>query len=75
MAYVTHFKDLEVYQLGRKLAKEIFELSKSFPKEETYSLTDQMKEVIKVHRWPNSGSVRQAKVRMTLCKQTYGCRR
>ena len=43
MAYVTHFKDLEVYQLARKLAKEIFELSKSFPKEETYSLTDQIR--------------------------------
>lgn len=36
-------KDLKVYQLAYRLAMEIFELSKSFPKEETYSLTDQIR--------------------------------
>ena len=39
---VTHH-DLEVYQKAMKAAMEIFELSKSFPKEEIYSLTDQMR--------------------------------
>ena len=34
-------KDLNVYQLSFSLAMEIFEISKSFPKEEMYSLTDQ----------------------------------
>lgn len=43
MKKVTNFRDLEVYKLSRQLSKEIFELSKSFPKEETYSLTDQMR--------------------------------
>lgn len=43
MAYVSSFTELEVYQLCRQLAKEIFELSKTFPKEEAYSLTDQMR--------------------------------
>ena len=43
MKKVTNFRDLEVYKLCRQLAKEIFELSKKFPKEETYSLTDQMR--------------------------------
>ena len=43
MEKVTNFRDLEVYKLCRQLAKEIFELSKKFPKEETYSLTDQMR--------------------------------
>ncbi len=43
MNKVTNFRDLEVYKLCRELSKEIFELSKSFPKEETYSLTDQMR--------------------------------
>lgn len=38
-----NFKDLKVYQLAYKLAMEIFHLSKSFPKEETYSLTDQIR--------------------------------
>ena len=43
MTYVTSFHELEVYQLCRQLSKEIFEISKSFPKDETYSLTDQMR--------------------------------
>lgn len=43
MAYVKSFRDLEVYKLARELSKEIFQISKSFPKEETYSLTDQIR--------------------------------
>ena len=35
------FSDLLAYQKAFKLAMDIFEISKSFPKEETYSLTDQ----------------------------------
>jgi len=38
----TH-KDLEVYQLAFKAAMEIFEITKSYPKEEVYSLTDQIR--------------------------------
>jgi len=37
------FKDLTVYKKGFDLAMEIFEISKKFPKEETYSLTDQVR--------------------------------
>jgi len=36
------FKDLIVYQKAFKLAMEIFYVSKDFPKEEKYSLTDQI---------------------------------
>lgn len=43
MEYVKSFRDLEVYKLSRQLAKEIFEVSKKFPKEEMYSLTDQVR--------------------------------
>ena len=39
---VTHH-DLEVYQKAFAAAMRIFELSKRFPKEETYSLTDQIR--------------------------------
>ena len=39
---VSH-RDLEVYQKAMAAAMTIFELSKSFPKEETYSLTDQIR--------------------------------
>lgn len=34
---------MEVYQFAFKAAHKIFEISKSFPKEELYSLTDQIR--------------------------------
>lgn len=43
MVHVNSYKDLEVYKLARELAREIFQLSISFPKEETYALTDQIR--------------------------------
>src|ERR1043166_1123820 len=43
LKYIRHFKDLEVYQRQRMLAKEVFLLSKQFPREEQYSLTDQLR--------------------------------
>ena len=42
MKIKTH-EDLEVYQIAFKAAMEIFELSKKFPTEERYSLTDQIR--------------------------------
>lgn len=41
-AIKTH-RDLEVYQMAFEAAMRIFELTRSFPKEETYSLTDQIR--------------------------------
>ena len=38
----TH-RDLDVYQMAFGSAMQIFELTKRFPKEETYSLTDQIR--------------------------------
>jgi four helix bundle protein len=43
MSKINSFKDLIVYQKAYKLAMEIFDISKSFPKEEKYSLTDQIR--------------------------------
>ena len=40
---VSNFKDLIVYQKAHKFAMDIFELSKKFPKEEKFSLTDQIR--------------------------------
>jgi four helix bundle protein len=40
---IMNHGDLEVYQRAFEVAMRIFELSKSFPKEETYSLTDQIR--------------------------------
>jgi four helix bundle protein len=43
MIHAKSYRDLEVYKLSRELSKDIFDLSKTFPKEETYSLTDQIR--------------------------------
>lgn len=37
------FQDLLAYKKGFELAMKIFKISKLFPKEETYSLTDQIR--------------------------------
>jgi four helix bundle protein len=43
MEKVSSFRDLDVYKLSRQLSKEVFELSKTFPKDEMYSLIDQIR--------------------------------
>lgn len=43
MKLLISHKELEVYKLSFQLAMEIFEITKSFPKEERYSLTDQIR--------------------------------
>ncbi len=40
---IKTIRDLKVYQLAYRLAKEIFDMTKRFPKEESYSLTDQIR--------------------------------
>ena len=40
---IRDHRELEVYKLAFKCAMEIFQISKSFPKEEKYSLTDQIR--------------------------------
>lgn len=43
MSFIKYHKDLIVYQKSFSAAMDIFKISKSFPKEETYSLTDQIR--------------------------------
>lgn len=40
---IRHFRDLVVYQRAFKLAMRIFDITKEFPKEEKYSLVDQIR--------------------------------
>jgi len=40
---IRSHRELEVYMLSFQTAMVIFELTKKFPKEETYSLTDQIR--------------------------------
>src|SRR5262245_46467814 len=43
MAVIRSFRDLDVYRVAREQAKVLFETTRRFPKEETYSLTDQVR--------------------------------
>lgn len=43
MAHISSYKELRVYQAAMNAAMRIFELSKRFPAEERYSLTDQIR--------------------------------
>ena len=40
---VYKYEELEVYKLAFELQQEIFQLTKKFPKEELFSLTDQIR--------------------------------
>lgn len=43
MAMIKSFRDLDVYKLARQQAQVIFKMSRGFPSEERYSLTDQIR--------------------------------
>ncbi|MBX7233249.1 MAG: four helix bundle protein [Caldilineales bacterium] len=43
LPYVESYRDLQAYRKAQELAREIFRLTKTFPKEETYSLTSQIR--------------------------------
>jgi len=43
MSAARSFRDLRVYQLARSAVSDIFEISKGFPREERYALTDQIR--------------------------------
>ena len=43
MAVIKTFRELDVYKLGRVQARRIFNVTKEFPRDEKYSLTDQIR--------------------------------
>jgi four helix bundle protein len=43
MAAIKSFRELKTYQMAREQAHAVFEASKRFPRDERYSLTDQMR--------------------------------
>lgn len=40
---IKTYKDLDVYQLSFELSMELFRITKDFPSEERYNLTDQIR--------------------------------
>jgi four helix bundle protein len=47
LKHAGSFRELLVYQKAKDVSRVIFELSKSFPKEETFSLTDQIRRAVR----------------------------
>lgn len=47
MGYAKSFTDLIVYQKTRMVSRAVFQLSKSYPREEMYSLTDQQRRAVR----------------------------
>jgi len=43
MSNIRHFRELRVYKNAMEAAMRIFEITKKFPVEERYSMTDQMR--------------------------------
>ena len=43
MGKITSFRQLKVWQKGIEVVKDIYTITKSFPKEELYGLTSQLK--------------------------------
>ena len=43
LVHAQSFRDLIVYQKSRQLQREIFKITKSFPREEMFSLSDQIR--------------------------------
>jgi len=43
LGYARRFQELAVYKKSRVLAREVFQASKGFPRDEAYSLTDQVR--------------------------------
>jgi four helix bundle protein len=44
---IRSFRDLRVYKASFELQQQVFETTKRFPKEETYSLTDQLRRALR----------------------------
>ncbi|MDO9130944.1 MAG: four helix bundle protein [Anaerolineales bacterium] len=43
LPHAKSYRELIVYQKARQLARDVFEMTKAFPREEMYSLTDQIR--------------------------------
>ncbi len=46
MGKIKNFKQLKIWQKGIEIVKDIYQLTKRFPKEELYGLTSQMRRAV-----------------------------
>ena len=61
-------KDLDVYKLANEFAMEIFELTKSFPSEEKYALTSQIRRSSRFNLFESSRSVGKEALCSAFCE-------
>lgn len=54
LPFARSFKELAVYQKARMLSREVFKITKRFPREEAYSLTDQWRRAARSIGGPNA---------------------
>jgi len=43
---VNRYEDLEIYQISVEIAVEVYKLTKKFPRQEIYGITDQLKRAV-----------------------------
>ena len=67
----TH-KDLKVFQLSFETGMEIFGISKLFPKEENYSLTDQIRRSSRSVSGNIAEAFRKSKISQSIYFKTFG---
>ena len=72
---IREHTELEVYKKAFDAAMSIFELTKKFPKEETYSLTDQIRAVFSIDLCQFGRSMAQAPLQSGFYLQAFRRRR
>lgn len=72
---ISQHTELEVYQKAFTAAMEIFRESQLFPKEERYSLTDQVRRSSKIRLCKHHRSLEKAEVSGSICCEAIRCRR
>ena len=68
------FRELVVYQKARKVAQDIFTATRSFPQEERFSLTDQIRRSSRSVGAQIAEAWAKAAIREAFRQQTHGCR-
>jgi four helix bundle protein len=71
-AKITHRWQLEVYQLSIEAGMSLFELSKKFPREEMYSLTDQVRRSLRSVSTHISEGWRRRRYEAAFCEKLNG---
>jgi four helix bundle protein len=69
---ITHHWQLEVYKLSVEAAMQLFEMSKKFPREEMYSLTDQMRRSSRSVSGHISEGLRRRRYEAAFCDKLNG---